>query len=392
VAESPLEAVRRLFARFGARPGAVAEAPGRVNLIGEHTDYNGGLVLPAALERRTVVAVRVSGSPGVRGISREEGEAEAALDDPPQRTWLDYVRGVALEVDRSFGPSGKGLEVAVASEVPCGSGLSSSAALGVATALALGRARGSPFGPGEGLRVARLCQRAENDFVGVPCGLLDPLASIEARAGHATLLDCARLIWEAVPLPPGVELLIVDTGVRRALRDGSYAERRGECEQALRAAQRLLGRPLESLSEIALSELGALGRDLPGRLARRVRHVVTENERVRQLAAALRGGELRAAGEALYASHESLRCDYEVTCAESDHLVELSRSVEGLLGARMTGAGWGGCTVHLFESGRAELGRERLGEGFAARFGHRPIAWSTRAGRGARVIDQGTSD
>ena len=377
---------RLLLGSFAGPPGGAAEAPGRVNLIGEHTDYNGGLVLPIALERVTSVAVRLERGAGVRGVSREEGEAEAGLADAARSCWLDYVRGVARALVDAGRLPPRGFAVAVAGDVPTGAGLSSSAALEVASALALAAAAGRPFGPEELDGVARLCQRAEAEFVGVPCGILDPFASLHARPGRAILLDCARMTFELVPLPPDLEILIVDTGVRRALREGGYAERRRECADALVLARPTLGRDLGSLSEIGPADLECL----EGRLApvpfRRLRHVVTENARVRDFARALALPTASEAGRALYASHQSLRDDFEVTCAESDFLVEASRALPAVVGARMTGAGWGGCTLHLVRAGETEAARAALAEGFEARFGRVPRAWRTRAGPGARRV------
>jgi galactokinase len=376
---------RRLLTHLGAEARAVAEAPGRVNLIGEYTDYNGGLVLPAALAQRTAVAVRFGARAEVRGVSREEGSAEAGYSDPPRGGWLDYVRGVARELSAAGRIPRQGFDIAVAGDVPGGSGLSSSAALEVASALALAAAAGGPFRAGEALELAALCQRAESQFVGVPCGILDPFASLLAQADHVTLLDCARMDFERVPFPSDLALLIVDTGVRRALREGAYAERHRECEQALEASRSRLGRQIGSLSELRLEELPTLRATLPLRELRRVRHVLTENDRVRDFVRALADRDWRSAGEALYRSHASLRDDYSVTCAESDLLVDQSRTLPGVVGARMTGAGWGGCTVHLAQAAHAEKALETLRDRFAARFERIPRAWQMRPGRGAEV-------
>ena len=379
------DVAQELLADLAGPVHAWAEAPGRVNLIGEHTDYNGGLVLPAALEQRTAVAVRLETGSRVRGVSREEGRGEAGLEEPVQGSWLDYVRGVARELVRSGRTSLRGFTVAVASDVPIGSGLSSSASLEVATALALATASGRPFASAEALEVARLCQRAESDFVGMPCGILDQFASILAQEGSGILLDCERMEWESVPLPRELEVLILDTGVRRALREGGYRERRQECEQALSSARSALGRELGSLSAVTPADLSRLHGSMLPVLYRRLRHVVTENRRVRAFAEALSGGELSRAGEALYGSHASLRDDYEVTCPESDLLVEETSSLAGAVGARMTGAGWGGCTVHLVERGRAAPVLAALQQRFAARFQRTPRGWRTRPGPGARA-------
>jgi galactokinase len=272
---------------------------------------------------------------------------------------------------------GQGFELATSSDLPAGAGLSSSAALLAASALALLAAADAD--PPDRAALARLCQRAEVEFVGVPCGLMDPYAVLCTRAGAALLLDCASGATRPVPLPDGLEVLICDTGVARELRSGKYAERRAQCERALARARVELGRSLASLSELELGEIPRLERALPDLELRRARHVVSENARVRAFAAALEREDRASAGAALFASHDSLRADYEVTCPESDALVEDSRGVDGCLGARMTGAGFGGCTLHLVEAGRAPDVAARLGARFRARFGRTPPAFATRA-------------
>ncbi len=376
---------RRLFEkRFGRQPSAAARAPGRVNLIGEHTDYNGGLVLPVAIALSTDVALRPRADARVVGVSREEGPAEAGLGDAPRHHWLDYVRGVArLLADAGRVPA-TGFEITVASDVPPGAGLASSAALEVATALAVMAAAGAPLRPAERAELARLCQRAE-EFAGVPCGIMDPYAILHAHTGGAVLLRCSDLRAEAVPIPASVELVVVDTGVRHSLRSGDYAERRRECEASLAAARTALGRELESLSEVVARDLVALKPALPELLFRRLRHVVLENARVQSFARALRARNVREAGELLYASHASLRGDFEVSCAESDLLVLASHSAPGCLGARMTGAGFGGSTLHLVEAGSGEAVADAVGAAFRARFGRTPRSWLTRPSAGAGV-------
>jgi galactokinase len=371
---------------FGVAPSATAEAPGRVNLIGEHTDYNGGLVLPAALALRTRVELRYRNDLRVRGLSRECGTAEAALDDPARDSWLDYARGTARALHEAGRLPAAGFDLYVESDVPRGAGLSSSAALEVAAALALAAAAGTPVRAGERLELARLCQRAEGGFVGVPCGLMDQFASLCGREGHALLLDCAGLGWKEVRVPDPLAILVIDTGVARELRGGAYETRRRECEAALEGARAGLGRPLVSLSQVRTDELDRLERALDPLPFRRLRHVVTENARVAQFAAALGQGDLSEAGRALYASHESLRLDFEVSCPESDALVADSRGCDGVIGARMTGAGWGGCTLHLVEADRAEACGQALVERFRSRFGRRPRLWRSRPARGAASI------
>jgi galactokinase len=357
-----------------------------VNLIGEHTDYNGGQVLPMATALRTRVAVRLSGGVRVRGESEGSPGSEAGWGDPPAGTWLDYVRGVARELERLGRVRAAGFEVRVRSDVPPGAGLSSSAALEVATALALAAASGHPFEAGERGEVAALCRRAESRFVGVPCGIMDQWAALFGRRGSAVRLHCADLRSELVPLPDSLEVLVVDTGVRRALREGGFAERRAECREALEAARRVLGRDLDALSELHAEDLTRLEAGLDPIPLRRARHVVSENARVDRFAEALHCGELELLGGLLYASHESLRDDYEVTCAESDFLVDATRGLPDALGARMTGAGWGGCTLHLVRAERGGSVARTLAARFQTRFGRRPRHWMLRSGDGARVL------
>ena len=364
---------------------AAAEAPGRVNLIGEHTDYNGGWVLPMATALRTRVEVRLRDDARVRGESAGAPPVESEWGDPPGGTWLDYVRGVARELVRDERMRPGGFEVRVESDVPQGAGLSSSAALEVAAALALASAAGRAFAERERAKVAALCQRAEAEFVGVPCGIMDQWAALFGRRGRAVKLRCADLLWESVPLPDDLEVLIVDTGVRRALRDGAYAARRAECVQAVDAARPVLGRELDSLSELTETDLSRLEAELDPVPLRRARHVVSENARVHRFVEALRAGDLEQAGALLYASHESLRTDYEVTCTESDFLVDATRGLAGAVGARMTGAGWGGCTLHLVRAGSADAIAQTVAAGFEGRFGRRPPSWKIAAGDGASL-------
>jgi galactokinase len=379
--------VRALFSRsFGGAPAAAARAPGRVNLIGEHTDYNGGLVLPAAIELATRVAVRPRADDRVVGVSRERGRAEAELSDPPAGDWLDYARGTARVLADAGLVRETGFELAVLSDVPEGAGLSSSAALEAATALALIAASGAPEIALERAELARLCQRAEVEFAGVPCGIMDHYAVLCCEAGAALLLDCARVESFAVPIPDTLEILIFDTGVARGLRAGHYAARRADCERALAGARRALGRRLGSLSELGTDELTALAGALDGVAFRRARHVVSENARVRALATALETGDLARAGQAMFASHESLRVDYEVTAPESDALVADARGLPGCVGARMTGAGFGGCTVNLVEARHARAFASELARRFQDRFAREPRFFPSRAAAGADLV------
>ena len=378
--------VHEFEGRFGRRPQLGARAPGRVNLIGEHTDYNGGLVLPCAIDRDTVVLAARRADRHFRVYSRELA-AEAGFDAAaPARagSWIDYVQGVVFAL-RETGEHVPGLDVLVASEVPGGAGLSSSAALEVAVATLLAQALSRELEPEER---ARLAHRAENAFVGVACGVMDQLASALGKEGAALRIDCESMTVSAVPLPETVALLIVDSGVRHQLSDGDYNRRRLECEAALASAKAagLAPAGAATLRALAVANLPALERALEPRLLRRARHVLTENERVDQVCEALAKGDLARAGRALRAGMASLREDFEVSVPETDALCEIGDAAAGVFGSRMTGAGFGGCTVHLVASASAAAAREAIEEGFARRYGRTPRAWLVRAWRGASSL------
>jgi galactokinase len=304
----------------------VVRAPGRVNLIGEHTDYNDGFVLPAAIDRHTVIEAdgREDRVVTVDALDLEQHD-EFTLDTIERtRSWRDYVRGIA----RYVGPE-HGADLRVTSDVPRGAGLSSSAALLVAAGRAF-----APDMPAEELALA--AQRAENEFVGVPCGIMDQFTVALARAGHALLLDCRDLSYRYVPIPDGVAIVVCDSHVKRRLAESGYNERRAACEAA--AAQ--LG--LSSLRDATLEQV----QDLP-----RARHVVSENERTLRGAAALEAGDCVTFGALMNASHASLRDDYEVVPPALDELAAATRAIDGCYGSRITGAGFGGCTVSLVADG-----------------------------------------
>jgi galactokinase len=305
-------------------------APGRVNLIGDHTDYMGGLVLPLAIGLGTEITGDRGGNWVMLGSERFDGVAEIPLDggDDPAKVeppWARYVAAVVAEL----GPD-NGLVGMVQSELPPASGLASSAALEVALAAALGADLGDPLG------VAQACQRAEQRAVGVPCGIMDQLVAVAAAADQVLRIDCRSLRIESLPFPDEAEIVVVDSGEPRELSRSAYAQRRKECE----AAEEIVG-PLRDASPSAVEAI-----DDPV-LRRRARHVTTENDRVDALAAALADGQLRYAGELLVASHASLRDDFDVTTRALDQLVVTLRGIPGVYGARVTGAGFGGCVVAL---------------------------------------------
>jgi len=307
-----------------------ASAPGRVNLIGDHTDYTGGLVLPMAVDRHTVIEGDQGGNEVVLSSRDEPGRAVLRLDleDPAtvEPAWARYAAGVVAVLRPVAGFAGE-----VTTTLPIGAGLSSSAALEVAVALALGF-------EGDARDLALACQRAEHVATGVPCGVMDQLASAGGVEGHALLIDCSTLAVDPVLLPQEVEVVVIHSGQRRTLATTPYSERREQCQ----AAEALIG-PLCSASPDDVAQLS------DPVLRRRARHVVGENERVREMAQALRAGDLRAAGAAMAASHASLRDDFEVSTPALDDLVARLSRTPGVLGARLTGAGFGGCIVSLVE-------------------------------------------
>jgi len=375
---------------FGRAPAFAVRAPGRVNLIGEHTDYNGGLVLPCAIDRDTCVVGALRDDGRIRIHSREASgaapPAELAAAGPQERAgdWLDYVRGAVAVVGQHAGRSPPGLDLAVASDVPGESGLSSSAAFGVALVTALERAMGLSLAPEQR---GQLAHRCESEFVGVPCGIMDQYASALGRRDHALRIDCRSLEVEPVPFPgAALRILVAHSGVRRRLRSGGYGDRRAECEAARVAAVRALGRPLDSLRDVALEDLPVLAHALEPVAFRRLRHVVTENGRVDELQRALSAGDHARAGRILGEGMASLRDDFEVSVPELDALCALGDATPGVLGSRLTGAGFGGCTVHLVERERAGEAAGRLADGFAARFGRRPPVFAIRPADGASIL------
>jgi galactokinase len=371
--------------RFGSAQRAGARAPGRVNLIGEHTDYNEGWVLPCAIDRDTLALVALRAGTQVRAFSREQGPAPGFDAARPRRTggWQDHVQGVvAALAERGVAPHG--FDLAVASEVPLGSGLSSSAALGVAVATALDAAQGLGLDARER---ASLAHRSETAFVGVPSGVMDPLACALGRAGAALCIDCRSGEVEPVALPP-LRLLVADSGVRRRLVAGAYGDRRDECRRALEAAREagVASRGASALRDLAPADLPALERVLDPLLYRRARHVVRENARVGTVVRALRAGDLEAVGACLREGMQSLRADFDVSLPELDALCEIADALPGVYGSRLTGAGFGGCTLHLVAPERAGAVAEALGEAFALRFGRRPPIWSCAASEGATAL------
>ena len=379
-------------ATFGPGPSVLARAPARVELLGNHTDYNGGLVLAAAIDRFTVVVGRPLPASTRVGRARSahfETVEAFDLDDPEPGeagSWGRYVRGVAWALHAATG-----FEAAIAGDVPLGAGLSSSASLQAAFALFLLRigALGDPAladldDPGR-MALARSLQRGENEFVGVQSGLLDQFSVLFGRAGHALFLDCRSLDWERLPLgDPAPAIVVCDSKTSRRLADGQYNVRRAECERALAVFQARRGEDaVRSLRDVALDDLKASWGDLDpvGRL--RARHVLTENERVRQGAEALRNGDVPAFGRLMSASHASSRDDFGNSAPALDALVEAAEAAPGFLGGKLSGAGWAGCTVNLVARDRAGDFTEAVAAGYERRMGARPEVHVCQAAEGA---------
>ncbi len=376
----------RFRARFGAQCAVVARAPGRVNLIGEHTDYNDGFVLPIATQQETWVGLAPRDDDTVCAFSANlDEEAAWPLEGcGSQPHWTTYIAGVIAMLRRRGVPVG-GCNLYVTSTVPPGGGLSSSAALEVAAALALVRQAGAVLEP---VDLIDVCRAAEHEFAGVPCGLMDQSVSLLARAGAALLLDCRSRAFEHIPCEiRGHAFVIADTGVRHKLAAGEYARRQEQCAAAVACLQKR-DPQVRSLRDATLDLLAAVGDELDGVAAARARHVITENQRTRAAAEALRRGRLEEFGSLMDASHRSLRDDYEVSCDELDRLVEILRGVEGVLGARMTGGGFGGCVVALVADDARPAAERAVIERYAPPDGTAPRLIVTRPGCGAALASE----
>lgn len=375
--------IQETFAEiFGCPPAVEVEAPGRVNLIGEHTDYNDGFVLPVAIDRSIKFAACPRRDRRVRVYAVDfEDRVEFSLDalsKDNEHPWSNYLRGVFKFLEAEGHPL-KGSDIVFGGNVPREAGLSSSAAVEVgAVALAM-KLFGLNLSPVE---VVKLARRAENEFVNVPCGIMDQFISALGRKDHALFLDCRDLAYRHVPLRGNVKIIVCNSGVRRALASSEYEIRLQQCRQAV-AQLRTTGLEVNSLRDVGLADLEAAGPVLAEVLLKRARHVVSENHRVLEAVKILEKGDLEKFGELMNASHESLRDDYEVSSRELDLLVDLARRQPGVLGARMTGAGFGGCTVNLVRAEAAESFAEAVREGYRRALGFDADIYVCKASDGA---------
>jgi galactokinase len=366
----------------------VTRAPGRVNLIGGHTDYNDGYVLPVAIDRSVLLAA--SPRPDRRVIVHAldfDQRAEFFLDGiarDAEHPWSNYQRGVAW-VLQSEGFTLTGLNVALTGDVPIGAGLSSSAAVEVAAAHACQVLGGLEL---DRVRLALLCQRAENEFVGMNCGIMDQFIAALGQRDSALLVDCRSLDYEQVPIPAGTAVVVADTRVRRDLVDSEYNARRRECEEGVRLLQRDLP-GIAALRDVSSVQFAEYQARLPDGVRQRCRHVVHENHRVLRAVAALRTGDLDTFGRLMDESHASLRNDYEVSCQELDTLAMAAWRIEGVYGSRMTGAGFGGCTVSLVAQDAVGAFREHVTAAYQAATGTAPEIYVCRAEAGVGVMDEG---
>jgi galactokinase len=367
---SPTERAAEMHrAGFEEEPDVLAFAPGRIELLGNHTDYNQGLALAAALPFGIAVAVTLSTDGRCCAVSADlSTEAHFNVWDDRRETalpWVNYVKGTAQELMTRYGPQALGFHATVAGNLPRGAGLASSAALAMASGLAFCRLYGWPD---ERSELALAGRRAEENYAGVRCGLLDQLASLYGKAGHAALLDFRSLEIDHVPLPDTLRLLLVHSGIVHDNAAGAYNARRLECEQALSGLADSLRKPLESLRDISVSDFAKLSSRLPEATARRARHVIDENARTAAGAELLRCGDVEAFGRLMYASHESSCTNFENSCPELDFLVATARGLPGVLGARLTGGGFGGSIVVLVEATRAAAIDAALKEAYQERF------------------------
>ena len=388
LAQLAKETAEKFAQKYGRQPRWIVAAPGRVNIIGEHTDYNDGFVFPMAIERYTVIAAdRPVGNKGPAqfkwACTRLGETAVINTAEPVQKgkpAWSNYIRGVTAGFQK-LGVELGSLDVLMQSTVPLGGGLSSSAALEVAAATLLEAVTGTKM---SAVDKALLCQKAEHEFAGVPCGIMDQFTSALGREGHLLLLDCRTRTTELVPMSdPDITVLITNTNVRHELGNGEYAKRRAQCE----TAAKILG--VASLRDATMTSLEARKSAMDPLVFKRARHVIGEIDRTTKAAKAIRAGRLDELGQLMYASHDSLRDDYAVSCKELDEVVEIARKIGakgGMIGCRMTGGGFGGCTVSLVKTSEVNKIADTIFNEYQKATGIKPTLFVSRPAAGATIL------
>jgi galactokinase len=377
--------------KFGGAPVHIARAPGRVNLLGEHVDYNDGFVLPAAIDRATYIAFSPTDSEQTTLVAADfDQEAFLSLqtiplkchrDGSPLPEWAQYPAGVMWALNEAHLET-RGMNAVYASDVPRGSGLSSSASVEMAFMISW-QALGSWTLPA--MQRALLGQKAENQYVGVNCGIMDQFASACGVENRLLVLDCRSLEWKTIPLPENLSIVIADTKVRRKLTSGEYNKRRAACEEAVHLLKRDLPN-IKSLRDVSVEEFNRFSAKLPQEVSKRARHVVEEIERSKQAETLLEAGNIQRFGELMNECHASLRDLYEVSCPELDVMARIAQSLDGCYGARLTGAGFGGCTVNLVARDKAESFSASLATGYESEVGYLPEIYITRASNGAELL------
>lgn len=382
------DSVREEFRkRFTSEP-RLFRAPGRVNLIGEHTDYNDGFVMPFAIDRATIVAGAARDDRKINAVALDLKEnATIDLDAEPQRkrkSWVDYVEGTARSVEERFGRIG-GADILITSDVPIGSGLSSSAALEVSIGFALLSLSDVEIDRKD---LAFAAQKAEHEYAGVRSGIMDQFASAFSRAEHAMLLDCRSLATEFIPFESeDLVTVVLDTKIEHSLASNEYNKRREECETGVELLKKHLP-SIKALRDVTIDELEKYKADLSDIVYRRCRHVITENERTLEAADLFKKRDIKTAGKLMFESHRSLRDDYEVSCPELDALVEIASSDANVLGARMTGGGFGGCTVNIVRKKGLYGYLSEVRQGYERQFDHEPGVYEFSAADGASEVTE----
>lgn len=381
----------RFRTRFGDSPAHIARAPGRVNLLGEHVDYNDGFVMPAAIDRITCLAFSPAPDEVTRLVAADFDEeiaftnrsiqTKTQADGTPLPEWGLYPAGV-MKMLLEKGHAAPPIQAVFAANIPRGSGLSSSASVETAFLTAWQSLSNGSLEP---MERALLCQRAENQYVGVNCGIMDQFASVCGVANRLLRLDCRSLAWDSVPIPADIAIVIADTGVRRRLTSGEYNQRRSECEQAVHLLRRHLP-GIHSLRDVSPRDFNRLAGELPPQIEKRARHVVEEIERTNQARVVLELGAIAHFGRLMNDCHASLRDLYEVSSFELDTMASIAQSLPGCLGARLTGAGFGGCTVNLVESAQSSDFAALLKERYQAATGLAPEIYLTHASDGASLL------